>query len=318
MQISWIFTEVLMLVQVLRLHFTRTATIFFLLRLEVYRLERAIILQINLDSQNYFVDSQVKGFDFNQFPSSYDNAYVMVIGDEDYKFDNLPVSLEDDHTLISQADIVINGDGSAGYRVHVKLPLETSQNFRKSWGTSTTEDKDKFFSNLEQNFAKGGRIIDRKVIGVENRYGSVEFDFRYESPSAYPLVNNMILIKEEDQSNIPDFIQDHRLSPIFFPNNSLIKNINIYHVPSGFKIDSTPSNYSLSSDLIDVAVNYLRKEDAVEINTTYRTKRCMIPPERYIQVKDFRKELFKKSDQYVILKKTSDVAPEAKDWVKNQ
>jgi hypothetical protein len=264
------------------------------------------------------VDPQLKGFDFGQYPSSYDNAHVLIIDDAGYKFDNLPVLSEEEHTLVSQADITINGNGSANFRVHVKLPLETSLSFRQSWTSSTNDDKDKFFANLEQGFAKGGKMIDRTVSGIESRYGPVEFDLRYESPNAYPLVNDMILIREEDQSDTPGFAQDHRQYPIFVPNNSVIKNSNTYHIPDGFKITSLPSNYTLSVDLMDVAVNYLQKDNIVEINSVYRTKRCNIPVDRYAQVKDFRKELFKKVDQYIILKKASDLSSEAKDWVKQQ
>ncbi|MBI3602702.1 MAG: DUF3857 domain-containing transglutaminase family protein [Candidatus Omnitrophica bacterium] len=277
-----------------------------------------IILQINLDGQNYFVDPQIKGFDFGQFPSSYDNAYVMSIDETGYKFDNLPVAFEEDHSLTSRADITVNGDGSAVFGVHVKLPLEASQNFKQSWSSSTNKDKDKFFENLEQNFAQGGKMLDRKVQGIENRYGPVEFDLKYESPTAYPIVNDMILIKEENQSNIPDFSQEHRRYPIFVPGNSVVKNINIYHIPDGFKVNFMPSNYALTIDLMDVSANYLKKDNTVGVDSTYRTKRSIVAVNRYQQVRDFRKELFKKNDQYVVLKKTSSLPPEAKDWIKNQ
>lgn len=278
----------------------------------------SVILQVFLDGKSYYVNPILKGFDFGHYPSTYDNAYLLVISDTDYKFDNLPVGSEEDHQLTSQADITLTSDGSAEYRVHVKLPLETSQNFKKSWSTSSDQDKDKFFLNLEQNFAKEGKMVERKVAGVEDRYGPVEFDLRYQAPKAYPLVNDMILIKEEDQSDIPDFVAKDRKNPIFVPNNSLIKNTNIYHVPDGYKVNSVPSSYSLSIDMMDVSVNYQQKDNVVQVDSSYRTKRSTIPVEHYSQVKDFRKELSKKTDQYIIFKKSTAISSEAKDWVKNQ
>ena len=277
-----------------------------------------VILQVALDEQSYYVDPQLKGFDIGQFPSNYDNAHVMVIDEENFKFDNLPVTSQEDHALISQADVTINLDGSADFRVHVKFPLEASQSFRRSWSSSTNEDKDKFFEHLEQSFAKNGKMIDRKVIGIEDRYGLVEFDLRYQSPNAYPLINDMILIKEENQFDVPNFSEDRRMFPIFVANNSLIKNINTYHVPEGFKVNFIPPSYSLSIDLMDVQANYQNKENSVEIVSSYRTKRCSMPAERYGQVKDFRKDLFKKNDQYIILKKSFDINPQAKDRINGQ
>ena len=161
-------------------------------------------------------------------------------------------------------------------------------------------------------------MVDKKVIGTESPYGPIEFDLHYQSPNAYPIVNSMILIKEEDQSDIPSFAETNRKSPVFVANNSAIKNDNVYHLPDGFQIDFVPSSYSLSSDLMDVFVNYLKKDSTVEIHSLYRTKRSVIPPERYSQLRDFRKDLFKKTDQYVVLKKSFEVSTEAKDWVKKQ
>ena len=277
-----------------------------------------VILQINLDTQNYFVDPQVKGFNFGQYPSSYDHAYVMIIDEAGYQFDTLPVALEEEHALISQADITVNSDGSAVFQVHVQLPLENSQSFRQSWGSSTNDEKDKFFQNMEQSFAQGGKMVDRKVSGLENLYGPVEFDLKYESPTAYPLVNDMILVKEAEQSDLPSFSQAKRKYPIFTPTNFIIKNDNTYHMPDGFKIDFVPSNYSLGMEFMEVAATFSKKDDkTVEVSTIYRAKRAQIPVDHYAQVKDFRKQLFKKNDQYIVLKKSSDISPEAKDFIKN-
>ena len=38
-----------------------------------------VILEVNVDDQKYFVDPQAKGFDLGELPSSYDNAYVLII-----------------------------------------------------------------------------------------------------------------------------------------------------------------------------------------------------------------------------------------------
>ncbi len=277
-----------------------------------------VVLQVNLDSQNYFVDPQLKGFDFGQQPASYDHATVMIIDETGFKFDHWPTGSPDDHSLSSKADIAVNNDGSANFQVHVKLPLEGSQSFKQSWVTSSPQDKEKFFKNLEQNFARGGKLVERKVSGVENRYGLVEFDLKYESPNAYPIINDMMLIKEEDQSDMPPFTQESRQYPIFVSANSVIKSNNTYRIPDGFKVDFVPANYSLDTDLMNVSVNYFKKDNTVEINSIYNTKRCSIVPEHYQEVRNFRKELAPKNNQYVVLKKTSSLEPEAKDWIKNQ
>ena len=94
-----------------------------------------------------------------------------------------------------------------------------------------------------------------------------------------------------------------------------MKNTNVYHLPDGFKINTVPPDYSLSIDLMDVNVNYQQKDNVVQIDSAYATKRAMIPIERYNLVKEFRAALAKKSDQYIVFKKTSDISSEAKDFI---
>ncbi len=277
-----------------------------------------VILQAKLDGKDYFIDPLLRGFDIGEYPANYENGYVLIIDSESYRFDNLPNTPEDRRTLLSEADVNIFNSGAADYRVHVKLPIEASQSFRQTWLSSSNEDKDKFFKNLQGNFAKSGQMIDHKVSGVENRYGPVEFNLRYHSDDAYPIVNDMILIKEETQSDLPDFSAEKRDHPIFVSINSLIKNVNTYHIPDQFKVNFLPQSYTMSIDFMDVEVDYQNKENFIEITSNYHTKRCTIPAERYGQLKNFAKDLFKKNDQYIVLKKSSEPEPtgEAKEAVK--
>ena len=200
-----------------------------------------VILQISLEDQKYFVDTQAKGFDLGQLPSSYDNAHVLIIEPQSYHFDHIPVADESFHSVISSSDIMISEDGSADFQVHVQMPVEASQDFKSSWNSTTDSSKQKFFDNLQATFAQGGKITDRNVKGLENRYGPVEFDFKYSSPNAYPLANDMILVRETQQGDVPDFAEDKRRYPIFVPTNSLIKNRNTYHIPDGLKVDFVPA-----------------------------------------------------------------------------
>lgn len=277
-----------------------------------------VILEISLDGKDYFADPQAKGFDFGQYPSGYDNGHVLVIGPQGYRFDNLPVVPETERSLVTRSDINLNPDGSALFDVNVKLPLETSQEFRMQWASTTDENKDKFFASLEDNFAQGGTMITRNVKGLEDRYGSVEFHLKYQSPTAYPVVNDMMLLKEAEQSSIPEFSAPQRKYPIFLPTNSLIDNLNTYKIPEGFKVDFMPTSYQIGIDFVEINAQYTAKADSVTVHNRYRLKRSMIPPAKYPEVKKFRTEVYKKNDQYIVLKQKSQASVQVKDWIKAQ
>ncbi len=143
--------------------------------------------------------------------------------------------------MVSVSDITLNDDGSANFHVHVKMPVEASEDFKTSWDSSSDSSKQKFFDNLQATFAQGGKITDRDVKGLENRYGPVEFDFKYAASKIYQVANDMVLLKEEQQGDVPDFSEDTRHYPIFVPTNSLIINRNTYHIPDSLKINFIPA-----------------------------------------------------------------------------
>ncbi len=263
-----------------------------------------VILEVLIDGKKYFLDPQLKGFDVGQYPADYDNANVMVIEDTgEYRFEQLPVMPDEAHVLISKNDVTINADGKASFEVRVTLPIEASQGFRAQWESMSDDDKNKFYEGMQSSFAQGGKMLAHEVHGIENRYGPLEFYLKYESPTVYPIVNDMILLKEQQQNDLPDFAQEQRIYPIFFPTNSLIKTTFVYHIGDGLKVDFIPKGYKLSFDFVDISIEYLTEGNTVTMNALYRIKRSTIPPQRYKDVKNFRNEIYKKNDQYIVLKR---------------
>jgi len=277
-----------------------------------------VILEVNAGGQKYFVDPQAKGFDLGELPSGYDNAFVLVIDPVSFTFKNVPIADESFHSVISTNDITLNDDGSANFQVHVKMPVEASEDFKKGWDATNDSTKQKFFDKLQATFAQGGKITDHDVKGLENRYGPVEFDFKYAAANIYQVVNDMILLKEQDQGNVPDFSAEVRRYPIFVPTNSLIINHNTYHIPDSVKINFIPPDYNLGTDFVQVSTKYIKGDGTISVESVYHLKRATVPVQGYEEVKKFRDDLDKKNELYIILKKKTNVAPEAESWIKNQ
>ena len=100
---------------------------------------------------------------------------------------------------LSTSDVTLSDDGSANFQVDVKMPVEASQDFKNNWDASKDASKQKFFDNLQATFAQGGKITDRDVKGLENRYGPVEFNFKYAASNVYQVANDMVLLREQQQ-----------------------------------------------------------------------------------------------------------------------
>jgi hypothetical protein len=275
----------------------------------------SIGLQVNLDGQKYFVDPQTKGYDLGEYPSDYDNAYLMVITPDSYEFKNLPVADESFHAVTSVSDVYVNEDGSANFDVHVQMPIEASQDMRRGWDSSSDASKQKFFENLQATFAQGGRIADHEVKGLEKRYGPLDFDFKYGAANVYQTANDMVLLKEQDEGDVPHFGDAGRRYPVFVPTNSVIINRNIYHVPDSLKIDFVPPDFTLSTGFMQVSIKYTKVDDTVTVESAYHIKRTLIPVQGLPDIQRFRQELDKNAQLYIILRKKSKVSTETKNWI---
>jgi len=171
---------------------------------------------------------------------------------------------------------------------------------------------------LQATFAQGGKITDRDVKGLENRYGPLEFNFKYTASKVYQVANDMVLLREEQQGNVPDFSEDKRHYPIFVPTNSVIINRNTYHIPESLKINFVPPNYNIESDFMRVSTSYAKGDGTVKVESIYHLKRAVIPAQGFEDVKKFRDKLDKKNELYIVLKKKSNTAQETEIWIKNQ
>jgi len=277
-----------------------------------------VLLEVNIDGQKFFVDPLAKGFDLGELPSSYENAYVLIIDPDSYRFSNVPMADESFHSVVSASDITVNADGSADFKVQVKMPVEASQDMKSNWDSSNDSSKQKFFDNLQATFAQGGKITDRDVKGLENRYGPVEFNFKYAASHVYQLANDMVLLKEEQQEDVPDFSEDTRHLPIFVPTDSLIINRNTYHIPDDLTISFVPPEYNMVTNFMLVSTKYTKGDGTVMVESIYHLKRATIPAQGFLDVKKFRDELYKKNELYIILKKKTNAAPETENWIKKQ
>lgn len=277
-----------------------------------------ILLAITADNKKYFVDPQARGFDLGELPSNYDNAHVLVIKPDSYTFENLPVADESFHIMRSSSDITLREDGSADFQVHVQMPVEASEEFKKSWDSANDSSKEKFFDNLSATFAQGGKITDHDVKGLENRYGPIEFNFKYSAVKVYQVANDMLLLREQQQADAPDFAEDKRHYPIFIPTNSLIINRNVYHIPGGLKINFIPSGYDLETGFMHANVKYTKGNGTITVESVYHLKRSIIPKQEFADIKRFRDQLNRWNDLFIVLQKKTNLAPEAQQWIRSK
>ena len=84
------------------------------------------------------------------------------------------------------------------------------------------------------------------------------------------------------------------------------------------KINFVPPDYDLNTDFMEVSVKYTRGDGTITVESSYRLKRAAIPVQGYAELKKFREDMDKKNDLYIVLKKKTNLAPQAETWIKGQ
>ncbi|HQO58996.1 MAG TPA: DUF3857 and transglutaminase domain-containing protein, partial [Candidatus Omnitrophota bacterium] len=163
-----------------------------------------VILEVELDGKKFFVDPQLKNFDWGQYPQEYNNAYLLVIQDEGYRFANIPVASVKETKNLYKILCRLNAAGAASYDVIARLNTEVSNYIRLLWRNIPQESKGKFFEDMETQFARGGQLTNPRLDGVDTRYGPVLLKFNVRALHAYQKTNEMIILSEPVAQYFPN------------------------------------------------------------------------------------------------------------------
>ncbi len=241
-----------------------------------------VILEVELDGKKFFVDPQLKNFDFGQYPQDYNNAYLLVIQDEGYRFANIPVASVRETKNIYKITCRLSSRGAASYNVIARLNTEYSNYLRLMWRNISQESRGRFFEELEAKFARGGRLTHSKLDGVDNRYGPLLLKFDIKSPHAYQKANGMIILNEPVDHYFPNpFSAKERTYPVFIPNDEMHRILIVYSIPEGYEVDYTPKDFSLKNDAFVLKRKTVVGDGHVDVNYLFWTKRARVPRARY-------------------------------------
>ncbi len=267
-----------------------------------------VILEIFINGKSYFVDPQNKGYDIGEQPAQYDGTYLLVVENEGHRFDRIKPCPEEMNMMDASGHVYVKEDGSAEFDAQLILGLDASSGLRWMWQSAADEDKEKFLETFVAVVTKGGVLKEQKWDGLEARYGKVTCHLKFQRSFVYPVVNEMVILKEETLDQYENlFTEKERKQHIFYPNNTTIKSSTVYHIPEGFQIDFMPEDYALSNDFFQTSKSFKRnsQDNTFELLEIFGMRRVTFPRERYKEIKDFWTEYRKKESKYVVLKKAA-------------
>ncbi len=252
---------------------------------------------------DFYIDPLLDGYDIGQYPSNYQAAYTFIITENGGGFGRLPIFNEKRNYHKAEQTITIGQDGSALTAGQLTMDLDTSVEFRDKFNALDKEGKERFYQALDTIITSGGEMLERRIEGLDEKYGLLKGYAKFRRKDAYPVTDDMIIIELEGYERNADFTEKERKNPIFCPVNSLSEEITTYHIPQGFRISYIPKNINLNTEFLNIKREYVRNQNEIIVTTITRYKRLELSKENYAKVKDFFNQLPTKAKQRIMLKR---------------
>jgi hypothetical protein len=263
-----------------------------------------ILLVKDAKDGDFYVDPLLKGYDIDQYPPTYSAAYTFIITSDGGRFDRFPIFDEKQNYSKIKSTVLINPDGSAITETENTWNISQSIYMRETLNAMDEESKKKFFEVLDASIAANGKMLDRRIDGLDAKYGALTTYTKYSKPEAYPITDDMIIIDLPGLERGTFFTEKERKYPVFYPDNALTENITIYKIPAGFKISHLPKNFDLDVGFNRVKAELIEKKpDEIVVNRLMQMRRVQIPKEDYQKVKDFFDQLPTKTTMRIVLKR---------------
>lgn len=264
-----------------------------------------LLLVENPDGDDFYIDPLLNGFDLREYPLYYQNAYTFVITDDGGYFKRFPIF--DEMREYDRKDYLINieEDGSAITEITGQWGIDDSIEIRDYLKDLSEERRKEVFEMLEGAVTNGGEMLENRLDGIDDKYGSLTGYFKIQEKEVYPVTDDMMIINIDGYSYRSSFVQKERTRPIFNPANYKGERFYTYHIPDNFEISHLPKDLDLDSGIMSYQRSYQVKDKEITVKEITRWKRAELPVEDYQEVKDFFNEIERKTTQRIMLKKSN-------------
>lgn len=251
---------------------------------------------------DFYADPLLEGYNIEEYPLDYQAAYTFIITATGGKFDKLPI-VKEWQTGPVKDTIEIRIDGSAVDDSENVWDLADSIDLRLKIKAASAEEKNKYFENMKNEMAAGGKILEFSWDGLDAQYGLLKAKAVADRPNVYPVNDGLMVIDLQRESRPDGWSAKERKNPIFFPINSVGQKTMLLKIPAGFEVMHLPKGFSLDNGFFFMRRDIERAGNTITVSQTKRTRRTELPASEYPKIKTFYDKLPSRTEQRIILKK---------------
>lgn len=275
--------------------------------------DHVIVLVKNPQGKDFYVDPQLKNYNLGEYPLWYQLAYTFVIDKDKGTFDRLPEFSQAMNSRRKTQEIYMNPDDMDTYVINVTWNLDESIQWKQIFQAATDQEKEEFEQGLFAQLAPEGEILEHRIEGLEDRYGTLKAVTKFKDRSQFLVVNDMIIVEFYGNDRSSSFTEKERRYPIFYPGASEDENMVTYHLPKGFFVEYLPPNLEFDNGFWKWERIFKTEGDKVILTEREVYRRAEIPVDQYPRIKKFYDEMPRKTHQIMLFKKEKPLWEELKD-----
>lgn len=282
--------------------------------------DHAILLVKDEKEGDFFLDPLLDGYNIEEYPMFYQNAYTLVINNDGGEFKRFPIFDETRDSQSLERSIDVYPDGSALITVNKILNLDESISLRMIMKDISEEQLADVEKSLSEQYAQNGEMISQRIEGWKKKYGRLTSYIKYKEKNYFQVIDDLIIMSIGQLSGNGEFVAEERTNPIFFTDNAVYEKTVFLTIPEGYRVRKMPKDINLDIGFFNVTREFqgINISNQLVYRQVKRFRRKLLPVEEYPKIKKFHKELSGKTEQYIVLEKEKTIWQDLYDIIKKR
>lgn len=212
---------------------------------------------------------------------------LIVAGDRGGLFE-MPITPPEFNAWDRETNVTMNPDGSIKGVIMERIRGQESRGPRTLLRSVSNDDFRKSIERWLSRGATAAQVVSLKPNDNHER-ASFDMEIAFSAPFYGQLMQNRLLIFKPAIANRSTsvYLTDKtRKHPIEFDANSFSEKV-VFELPPGFDVDEMPDAVNLSVPFGSYETKYEVKEGKLHFSRSMKTKRTIMPVEKYETIRDF-------------------------------
>ncbi len=261
-----------------------------------------MICAVNLNNETIFLDGTEKYNRFGEYATRIQNKQAMIQGNGSYSIETVP--LENDTTNKDETSLTlkIEGETLSGTATRAYYS-ENRVQFQNVYNSFEKGDQ----IDILSGYLSGGNsnyIVSEIVpFNPEIRADNIALAYNVEVKSAVSEFDGTLYVDLDPLETASKYTFDKRKSDYKFPFKQKSEVTISLKIPEGYALESVPKNYTVSTDLMDMEVQFKEQSGFIEYSKQLNFKERVISKKRFDEWNSLFEGLKETTDQQIILKK---------------